>query len=185
MLFNELDKVRRHIIMMSIIFMFVGLALIEVPEQYLGFLGTASAIAMLVWSVVSIFTFLERTKTLVAYITLFGALALMLLGLALLVFDGFFLATLEVLTGVLPVIMGVFGIYYVLVFARRSGRPGWRIPLFLSLLLILFGVFVYVNPWSYNLGAEQKVIGGALTYSAFMYAVLLAWIWPTPTQEGR
>ena len=55
----------------------------------------------------------------------------------------------------------------------------------LSILLILFGFFVIFNPWSYDLGAEQDVIGGALTYSAFMYAMLLAWIWLTPAPVDR
>lgn len=185
MLFNELDKVRRHIIMMSIIFMFAGFALIEVPEDYLGFIGGGAALAMLVWSVVMILEFVEGRKSLIAYIKLFGALSAMLLGLALLVFDGFFLWLLATLTGVLPIFVGSFGVYYVVVFARRSGRRGWRIPLVLSLLLIAYGVLVIVNPWSYDLGAEQNVVGGALTYSALMYALMLGWIWPSPTKEER
>lgn len=185
MLLNELDNVRRHIIMMAIIFIFAGIALIEVPEQYLGFLGSAFSFAVLVWATVWILEFIEGRKSLIAYLKLFAALAGMLLGLAVLLFDGFFLWMLAMLTGVLPIFVGAFGMYYVLVFARRSGRRGWRIPLVLSFLLMAYGVLVIVNPWSYDLGAEQNVIGGALTYSAFMYALMLAWIWPTPAQEGR
>lgn len=185
MLFNELDKVRRHIIMMAIIFIFAGIALIEISEEYLSFLGSISGIAMLVWSGVVILEFVENPKTLIAYLRLFLALTAALLALALLLFDWFFLMLLTLFTGALPILVGFFGAYYVLVFARRSGRRGWKIPLALSCLLIAFGVLVVVNPWSYDLGAEQKVIGGALTYSAFIYALMLAWIWPSPVQEER
>lgn len=185
MLFNELDRVRRHIIMMAIIFIFAGIALIEVSEEYLSFVGVVLAIAMLVWSFVKILEFGESPKTLIAYLVLFVALAVALVALGLLLFDWFFLMLLTLFTGALPILVGVFGMYYVLVFARRSGRRGWRIPLVLSALLVAFGVLVIVNPWSYDLGAEQKVIGGALTYSAFIYALMLAWILPNPVQEER
>ena len=185
MLFNELDRVRRHIIMMAILFMFAGIALIEVPERYLNFVGGITAIGTLVVAGVMILEFVESPKALIAYLKLFVALFLVLVGLAVLLFDWFFLTLLTLLTGALPVLVGIFGVYSVLVFARRSGRRGWRIPLVLSCLLIAFGVLVIVNPWSYDLGAEQKVIGGALTYSAFMYALLLGWVWPSPTEDAK
>lgn len=185
MLFNELDKVRRHIIMMAILFIFAGIALIEVPDEYLNVVASGFGFVLLVWSVVTILEFVERPKVLIAYLKLFAASAALLLGFAVLVFEGFVLWLLAALTGVLPIFVGIVGIYYALVFARRSGRRGWAVPMVLSILLILFGFFVIFNPWSYDLGAEQDVIGGALTYSAFMYAMLLAWIWPTPAQEER
>ena len=184
MLFRELDKVRRHIIMMTILFMFAGILLLELPEKYLAFLGTFCGFLLMVWAMVTALEFVEGPKVLISYILLFLALGAGLVGLAMISFDGFFLWMLRNLVGAVPIVVGLFGCYYALVFARRSGRRGWRVPLVLFGLLILFGILLVWDPFPFDLGTEQFVIGSVLSYSSIVYAILLAWIWPTRAQ-GR
>lgn len=183
MLFDELDKARRRTIMTTIVFVFVGAAFLVVPEVYLPFMGSACAFAMVVWSAVSILEFITGPKVLVRYLGLFVALAIGLLGVALFVFDGLFLKLVTGLVAAIPIFGGILGSYHALVFARRSGRRGWWVPLVLSILLVGFGTVTIVSPWAYSTRAVLQLIGGTLAYSAVVYALLLVWMWPARGEE--
>ena len=139
MLFDELDKARRRTIMTMIVFVFVGAAFLVVPEAYMPFVGSACAFALVVWSVVAILEFAYGPKVLIRYLGLFVALAAGLLGVALFVFDNLFLRLVTGLVAAIPILGGIVGSYHALVFARRSGRRGWWVPLVLSILLVGFG----------------------------------------------
>lgn len=183
MLFDELDKARRRTIMTTIVFVFVGIAFLVVPERYLSFVGSACAFAMVVWSVVSILEFAVGPKVLIRYLGLFVALAIGLLGVALFVFDGLFLKLVTGLVAAIPIFGGILGSYHALVFARRSGRRGWWVPLVLSLPLIGFGTMTIINPWAHSTRAVLQLIGYTLAYSAVVYALLLVWMWPARGEE--
>lgn len=185
MLFNELDKARQRTIMTIIVFVFVGIAFLLVPERYLPFMGSACGFALVVWSAVSILEFAMGPKVLIRYFGLFVALALGLLGISLFVFDKLFLRLLRILVALIPIFGGIVGSYHALVFARRSGRKGWWIPLVLSSFLFIFGTMTLVNPWSYNTRAVLELIGWTLAYSAGVYALLLLWMWPKREEDVR
>ena len=87
-----------------------------------------------------------------------------------------------VLFGLLPILLGCMGLYHALTYARRSGRKGWWIPVILNILLILFGIMPFINPWADNPRAILQVIGGTLFYSAVVYLISLLWIWPFQQQ---
>lgn len=185
MLFDELDKARQRTIMTIIVFVFVGIAFLVVPERYLPFMGSACGFVLVVWAVVSIIEFAMGPKVLIRYFGLFVALAMGVLGISLFVFDSLFLRLLTGLVAVIPILGGIIGSYHALVFARRSGRKGWWIPLVLTVLLIIFGTMTLVNPWSYNTRAVLELIGGTLAYTAVVYALLLVWMWPKRGEDTR
>ena len=185
MLFAELDKMRRNVVMAAIVLVFLGFVFLAVPEAYIPFLGSATAFALVVASIVSILEFLSGPKTLARYLGLVGALALGLIGVLLFVFDDLFMTLLRVLVSAIPIIVGVYGVYHALVFARRSGRRGWWVPLVLSFFLMAFGTVSAINPWDYSVQATLQVMGGTLTFSAMAFALLLVWLWPSSTKEAR
>lgn len=185
MLFNELDKARRRTIMTIIVFVFVGVAFLVVPEIYLPFMGSACGFALLVWAIVTILEFATGSKVLIRYIGLFIALTAALLGVSLFVFDDLFLYLLRGLVAAIPILGGIVGSYHAIVFARRSGRKGWWVPLVLSLFLVVFGGMTLLNPWARSTRAVLQVIGGTLAYSAIVYALLLVWMWPSRSPEEK
>ena len=185
MLFDELDKVRRRTIMTTIVFVFVGVAFLVVPETYLAFVGSAFAFVMVVWAVVSILEFTCGPKVLIRYLGLFVALAIGLLGVALFVFDGLFLTLVTGLVAVIPLFGGILGSYHALVFARRSGRRGWWVPLVLSIPLMAFGIMTIASPLALSTRNVLQLIGGTLAYSAVVYALLLVWMWPARGEEEK
>lgn len=185
MFFDELDKARRRTIMTTIVFVFVGVAFLVIPEKYLPFVGSACAFVLVVSSVVAILEFAYGPKVLVNYLGLFGALAAGLLGVALFVFDNLFLTLVTGLVAAIPIIGGLLGSLHALVFARRSGKRGWWVPLVLSILLVGFGAMTLFNPWANSTRAVLMLEGGTLAYTAVVYALLLVWMWPVRGSEER
>ena len=184
MLFNSLDKFKRKMVMMIILLMFTGLTMFLVPVSFIPMLGRILGFCFLVLSITYILEFTDSNKALIHYIRLFIGLLLGLAGILLFAIDGLFLAVLNWLVGALPILLGGYGLYHALAFARRSGRRGWGIYLFLSCLLLLFGVFLFINPWADDPRKVLYVIGGTLFYSAVVYAVSLLWIWPFRQKDG-
>ena len=183
MLFQGLDKLKRSAIMTSIILMFIGNILLVLPEGALTFLGGAVGFSLLVVSVVAILNFIGSPKALIHYILLAIGLFSGLLGIIFLVFESFLADCLFWLVGLLPIFGGAYGVYHALTFARRSGRRGWWILIVLSVFLIVFGGFIFYNPWMESPQAVMQVIGGTMMYSAFLSALRLIWIWPVHSAE--
>ena len=177
-LFKSLDKLIRNALMLIIVLIFTGLTLFLVPESYIPFLGKVVAFALLVEGVIQILDFIGSRKALIHYLRLFLGLLAGFVGIMLFSIENMFLAALNLLVGLLPVLLGAYGVYHALIYAKRSGRKGWWIYLILSCLLILFGTFVFINPWANDPLSVMRVIAGTLTYSAAVYAISLIWIWP-------
>ena len=64
MLFNELDKLKRNAIMLTILLIFVGFILLILPEEYIPYVGGIIGFALLVLSVFIIFSFISSKKRL-------------------------------------------------------------------------------------------------------------------------
>lgn len=178
MLFKRLDKIKRSSIMMTIVFMFIGFILLLLPEAYIPFLNDALAVLMLITCAQAVMNFISSSKALIHYLRLSGGLLIGLFGFVFLVYDGFFVTALYWLVGTIPILLGFYGIYHALAFARRSGRRGWWILIAMSGMLLLFGAVNFMNPWAYSIGAQMKVIGGTMAYSALVSALSLIWVWP-------
>ena len=184
MLFEGLDRLKRSAVLTTILLVFAGNVLLVLPESVLPFFNAMMGFALLVVSMVSIFDFLSSRKALIHYISLTFGLLCGLLGLLFLVFEGLLTDMLVWLVCVVPVVDGVYGICHALLFARRSGRRGWWILLILSAALIVFGGFVFYNPWMDTTIGRMRVIGGTLMYSAVVSGLRLIWLWPVRRTEG-
>lgn len=178
MLFKGLDRLKRSSLMMTIVLMFVGIMLLILPEGYIPFLSHALGFALLVLFMLSIFFFLSSRKALIHYIYLSIGLLAGLFGVALLSFDGLLVSVMGWLVGTIPILLGAYGLFHALLYARRSGRRGWWVLILLSAALMCFGGMVFLNPWMYSTHAVMQVIGGTLLFSAFATALSLIWIWP-------
>ncbi len=185
MLFEGLDRIKRSAIMTTITLMIAGNVLLVLPESILPFFGEIMGFALLVVAVVSIFHYLASKKALIHYIYLTLGLLFGLLGICLLVFEGLLTRILVWLVCVFPILGGLYGIFHAFVFARRSGRKGWWILIVLSLALIVFGGFVFYNPWMESTVGTMRIIGGTLMYTAIVSGLRLIWIWPVQKKEGE
>ncbi len=171
-------------VMLIVILMFVGLMMFVVPVSYIPLLGKVLGFIFLVLSILRVLDFLNSNKALIHYINLFVGLLFGLAGVLLFSVDGLFLWLLNWLVGTLPILLGAYGLYHALMYARRSGRSGWWVLVILSILLLIFGTILFVNPWADNPRKLLYVIGGTLFYSAAVYAISLFWIWPFRSYNG-
>lgn len=143
MLFDTLDKIKRRVIMMAIVLMFVGNILLIFPEAYLSELSVIFSFILFVVSVIEVLRFLGSKHSLIHYIQLTFGLFAGLLGMIFLVYDDVLLRMLSFLVSFLPIVLGSYGVYHAFAFARRSGRRGWWSLVILSAFLLLF--------WSCNI----------------------------------
>ena len=184
MLFNSLSKLKRTMVMMIICLLFTGLTMFAVPVSYIPILGKALGFSFLVLAILKILDFITSKKAMINYISLTLGLLSGLIGILLFAIDGLFLGLLNWLTGTLPILCGLVGMFHALVYARRSGRKGWWLLIILNSLLLLFGTILFTNPWADDPRAVLQVIGGTLFYSAVVYVISLFWIWPFRTENG-
>ena len=183
MLFQSLDKIKRSAVMSTIVLMFIGLILLLLPEGYFSFLNFSAGFALSVVLILSVLNFISSSKTLMSYMKLTLGLIAGIFALAFFTFDGLLLSILSWLVGILPILLGAYGIYHAVAFARRSGRRAWWLLIVFSVFLIVFGGFIFWNPWMDYSSAFIKIIGGTLLYSAFVSALSLIWIWPIHSSE--
>ena len=177
MLFEELGKLKRSSIMTSIILAAVGIVMIMCPAQYVKSLVSVLGYGMLIIATVWILNFLSSKKCLMNYIFLTGALILMLLGMAVLVFDNIVLL-IGLVFGLVQVIGGIISMVNAWMYARRAQRKGWWLLIVLSALMILFGLIVLVNPWWDEPTKLFDVIGYMLLFSSVVSIVRLFFNWP-------
>ena len=170
--------------MATVILMFLGLLLLLIPEAYFSSLSSILGFCLAVLFAYTVFKFLGDDKTLMAYIKLGLGLFAGIWSVAFFIFDGLLLSILSWLVGTLPILFGAYGIYHAIAFARRSGRKGWWLLIILSLLLMVFGGFVFWNPWMDSSQAFIQIIGGTLLYSSFIGALSLIWLWPIHKEGG-
>ncbi len=184
MLFQGLDRLKRSVLMTAIVLMFIGVMLMILPVSFIPYFSKTLGFVLLVALVFSIFCFLSSSKALYHHLVLIGGLAAGVLGALLLIFGDLITRAAPWLICIVPILLGIYGIYHAVVFARRSGRKGWFILIILSALLIGFGSVIFWNPWRGNTKALMMIIGGVLMFSSLISALSLIWIWPIHRQEG-
>ncbi|MBP0973797.1 MAG: DUF308 domain-containing protein [Oscillospiraceae bacterium] len=178
MLFEELDKIKRDAVMMTIVLMFIGLLLLLIPEVYILFLEGTLGFTLLVAAALSVLRFLSGSKVLMHYIELVFGLGAGLLGIMIMLYEGLFLWIVSWLVGILPILSGIHGIFHTLAFLRHSGKKGWWVLIVLSALLIVFGGLVIWHPWLTSTQGMLQVVGGVMLYSALVSGLKLIWLWP-------
>lgn len=178
MLFQELDKLKRDVIMSSIVLMFGGAFLLILPEDYVPMITDALGFGLLVLALLAVFGFIGGAKVPLQYFKLCLGLLAGIGGVALWIFDVLFIGLLVLLVGSVPIVSGLFGAFHAVAYARRSGRSGWWILLILSLALFCFGCFAFFNPWMETGQAVMRVTGGVLMGSSIINGLRLIWLLP-------
>nr|AHF24346.1 hypothetical protein [uncultured bacterium Contig575] len=177
MLFQELGKLKRSSIMNSIILVAAGIMMILCPEPYIDALVSILGYGMVIFAVVLVLEFISGKKVLINYIYLTFALIVALLGVSVLVFENAVLV-IGIVFGLLLVGDGVISCINAWMFARRAQRKNWWVLIILSLLMMLFGLILLINPWWNEPGILFDVIGGMLLFSSAVSIVRLIFLWP-------
>ena len=182
MLFEELSKIKRSSIMTSIILVAVGIVMIMCPAQYVDSLVSVLGYGIVIFAAVMMLNFLSAKKSLINYIKLAGALVLMLLGISVLVFTNIVLI-IGIVFGLVLIGDGIITIVNTVLYVRRAKRKGWWFLILLSVLMILAGLIILVNPWWSEPIKLFDVIGGMLLFSSVVSIVRLIIIWPIKDEE--
>ncbi len=178
MLFQSLDRLKRSTLMTAIMLLFLGSSLLLIPEDYVDFMGNATAFVLAIVFVSGVLSFMTSKKALIHYIRLFFAMLSGMVSLILFLYPELLIYMLKVVVGILPILLGTLGNYQAFVFAQRAGRRGWWILVLLSSALIFFGAFSLFQPWVNSVSGISKVAGGAMMFSSIVFALELIWIWP-------
>lgn len=178
MLFQELGKLKRRMVMTSVIMIAVGILMLIWPESLVDVLISAAGYALLVLAVYMALDFSSGKRVLVNYIYLTGALLIGILGAAILFFRENILQALGVLFGIFLILEGLNELLNTWKYARRAKRAGWPLMILLSLLLIASGIVIFANPWWDTPGALMKVIGGMMLFSSAVGIIHVIMIWP-------
>ena len=182
MLFQELSKIKRSSIMTSIILVAVGIVMIMCPAQYVDSLVSVLGYGMVIFAAVMMLNFISAKKSLINYIKFAGALVMMLLGISVLVFSNIVLI-IGIVFGLILIGDGILTIINTVLYVRRAQRKGWWFLVLLSVLMILAGLVILVNPWWNETLKLFDVIGAMLLFSALVGIVRLIIIWPIKDEE--
>ena len=183
MLFEELSKIKRTSIMTSIILAAFGIVMILCPARYVDSLVAVLGYGMVILAGVMMLDYITAKKSLINCIKFAGALIMLLLGIAVLVFDNIVLL-IGIVFGVALVSDGLISMINTWMYARRAKLKGWWVLILLSLLLIAGGVMILVNPWWNEAVKLFDVIGVMLLFSSLVGIVRLFIIWPIKDEEG-
>lgn len=181
MLFQELGKLKRSSIMTAIILGAIGIVMIMCPAQYVNALVSTLGYGMLVLATVWVLNFLASKKTLMSYIYLTGALIIALLGIAVLVFDNIVLF-IGIVFGLVLLGDGITTLISTWTYTRRAQRKGWWLLIVLSVLMILCGLVLLINPWWNEPTMLFDVIGVMLLFSSVVSIVRLIFLWPIKSE---
>ena len=179
MLFEELDKLKRTILMTTIILIFIGILLLVLPNSYVPFLQPTIAFILLVILFIIVFSFISSKKAIINYIILFFGLVAGLFGCLYFIFENFFIKTLYIFVGLIPILFGSYWIWQIITLKNLSKRKNWWLFLVLSIIMIGMGLFNFFNPWiKTNETVLLRITGGTLVFSALISALRLIWVWP-------
>lgn len=184
MLFDSLDKIKRNSIFSAIILMALGVVMMLCPEKYITSFTMAGGYLLVIISIVMMLDFFSSRKTLMDYFMFVVALVVMILGVCVLVFNENIMVVLSRLFGVLLVADGGRTLFHAFAYARRSRRKGWWLLVILSVLLIVAGVGVFINPFFKTSSELMKGIGATVLFAAFVSALRLIWEWPLRDTNG-
>lgn len=178
MLFQELGKLKRSMIMSSIILMAVGIMMLICPERYGRPLVVGAGYVLLIIATIMVLEFLSSKKVLINYVYLTIALLVGVLGAVVLFFREDVIQVLGLFFGIFLLIEGLSQLLNTWKYARRAQRSGWWILILLSLCLVASGIVILANPWWDTPGALMKVIGAMMLFSSAVGIVHVVLIWP-------
>lgn len=184
MLFESLDKIKRNSIFTAIILMALGVVMLLCPEGYIVSFTLGTGYLLVIISMVMMLDFFTSKKCLMDYILFVVALVIMILGGCVLIFNEDIMSVLARLFGVLLTADGARTIFHAFTYARRSQRKGWWLLVILSVMLIIAGIGIYLNPLFNTPGGLMKGIGATVLFSAFVSAIRLIWTWPLRNTNG-
>ena len=184
MLFDSLDKLKRSSIMSAILLVVLGVVIIVCPVTYIPLFIQLLGYTLIVIAIVMILNFFSGNRSLMEYVKFTGALILGIAGILALVYQDNVMRVLAWVSGFLLVLDGARTMFHAFTYARRSQRKGWWVLAILSLLLIVAGIVVLVNPWWDTPEMLMKVIGCAVFFSAIISAIRLIWTWPLRNAKG-
>ncbi len=184
MLFESLDKLKRNSIMSAILLTVLGIIVMICPRDRIPMLTLVFGYTLIIIAIVMMLNFFASKKSLMDYIKFVGALALLIVGACVLIFRDDLLRVLAWLFGVLLILDGARTMFHAFTYARRSQRKGWWVLAVLSLLLIVAGIIVFLNPWWDTPNMLMKVIGCAVLFSAVVSGFRLLWTWPLRNAKG-
>ena len=183
MLFQSINKIKRSSIIIAMILMALGLAMVICPENYISSLVSGIGYVSLILAVVMILDYLNSKKLLMNTVLLGCAMAIGLLGLAVLVFKDSVLRILGWMFGILLIFQGIELFYNALMYVKPSGRKGWWLLAIMAVLLFAAGLMIILNFWWDTPRALLKVIGLALLFDAAVSILRLIFIWPIKGEE--
>lgn len=178
MLSQELGKMKRVWIMMSVIAIAVGLLMIMCPLSYIGMLVSTLGYVLLVAATVVILEFCSSKKVLVNYIYLTGGLLVGLLGLFVLIQMLDMLPLLSLVFGLVLIVEGIYDFGTAYKYARRAGHAAWITLTILSVLTIAFGVILLINPWWDSTEVIKNVIGIMMLITSVFSIIRVVLLWP-------
>jgi uncharacterized membrane protein HdeD (DUF308 family) len=178
MLFQELGKMKRSWIMISLILIAFGIVMILCPVRYMGMMISALGYVLLVWASVLCLNYLSSQRSLMDNVALAAALFIGILGLFVLVYRRDVLPTLGLLFGLFLIFEGLSDLFSAFVYARRAGQGAWWFLAILSIITIAFGVILLINPWWETPFVLKRVIGGMLLFASAASIIRTKITWP-------
>lgn len=168
--------------MTSVVLIAIGIIMLIWPASGVDTLIAILGYVILIIAAVTILDFLGSNKGLMDYVSLAVGLVFLIAGVAVLVFYNDMLTVISLVFGIILILGGAGSILNTVIFVRRSGHKGWVILLILSILLVLAGVMVLVNPWWATTAELMRIIGWAMLFSAVVSIVQVILIWPFRTE---
>ena len=182
MLFEELSKIKRSSIMTSIILAAVGIVMILCPPQYVDSLVAVLGYGMVILAGVMMLNYITDKKSLINCIKFACALVMLLLGIAVLVFQDIVLL-IGIVFGLVLLADGLTTMINTWMYARRANLKNWWLLILFSLLLIAGGLIILINPWWNETLKLFDGIGVMLLFSSLVGIVRLIIIWPIKDEE--
>ena len=164
--------------MTAIVMLALGVILLMLPEDFLpAFIDGAGAVIIII-SIGMVFDFLSSNKALIHFIFLTGAIALGIIGIAVLIFRDDVLFVLGFFFGLLLALESIRGILHSCIYARRSERQGWWVLIPLYAIQVLLGITIMINPICKDPGDFKQVIGGVIVFASVVSGLKVLWVWP-------
>ena len=178
MIFQTLSRIKRQMIMSAIVFMVLGILMIICPEPYINTMIGALGSVLLIFAILGVLEYLDSNKSVADYITLTVNLIIGIAGTAIIVFEIYSLYAISILFGVFLILIGIINFLNAFIYGKRSGRSGWWIMIILSLVLVVFGILIFIHPNVNTIKGLFNHIGITLLFSALISILHLIWIWP-------
>ncbi len=184
MLFDSLDKIKRNAIFSSILLIALGAIILICPVEYIPTLILGFGYSLAVISIVMLLDFYSGKKSLMDYLKCFGAMILGFVGISVLVFRSDTMRVLAWLFGFLLFFDGLRTLIHSFTYARRAGRNAWWVLTILSVLMMIAGIVLFINPWFSTEIALMRAIGATVLCSALVSGLRLIWTWPVRKDKG-